>query len=164
MAVAVLGALEAGWPGTPGGLPVMPTAFPALDRPIAADHSGSIVVDVPFGLANVPSYGLEPAPQAILMATADGHPRAICYTSWVPTRTIAAIKQHPFYVQLNQAQLGLKVGQAQIAMARADLRTLHVGWVVVWRSEPHQALSQYLSATGFRFAYRADGASVYRPV
>ena len=75
----------------------------------------------------------------------------------------AAIKQHPFYVQLNQAQLGLKVGPAQIAMARADLRTLHVGWVVVWRSEPHQALSQYLSATGFRFAYRADGASVYRP-
>ena len=164
VAVAVLGALEAGWPGTPGGLPVMPTAFPALDRPIAADHSGSIVVDVPFGLDNVPSYGLEPAPQAILMATADGHPRAICYTSWVPTRTIAAIKQHPFYVQLNQAQLGLKVGPAQIAMARADLRTLHVGWVVVWRSEPRQALSQYLSATGFRFAYRADGASVYRPV
>jgi hypothetical protein len=164
VAVAALGALEAGWPGTPGGLPVMPTAFPALDRPIAADHSGSIVVDVPFGLDNVPSYGLEPAPQAILMATADGHPRAICYTSWVPARTIAAIEQHPFYVQLNQAQLGLKVGRAQIAMARADLRTLHVGWVVVWLPEPGRALSQYLSATGFRFAYRADGASVYRPV
>jgi hypothetical protein len=164
VAVAVLGALEAGWPGTPGGLPVMPTPFPALDRPIAADHSGSIVVDVPFGLDNVPSYGLEPAPQAILMATADGHPRAICYTSWVPTRTITAIEQHPFYVRLNQAQLGLKVGPAQIAMARADLRTLHVGWVVVWLSEPRRALTQYLSATGFRFAYRADGASVYRPV
>jgi len=163
VAVAVLGALEAGWPGTPGGLPVMPTAFPALDRPIAADHSGSIVVDVPFGLDNVPSYGLEPAPQAIVMATADGHPRAICYTSWVPTRTIAAIERHPFYVQLNHAQLGLKVGQAQIARARADLRTLHVGWVVVWLPEPRRALSRYLSATGFRFAYRADGASVYRP-
>ena len=164
LAVTVLGALEAGWPGTPGGLPVMPTTFPALDRPIAADHSRSIVVDVPFGLDNVPSYGLEPAPQAILMATADGHPRAICYTSWVPTRTIAAIERHPFYVQLNQAQLGLKVGRAQVAMARADLGTLHVGWVVVWLPEPGQALPQYLSATGFRFAYQADGASVYRPV
>jgi hypothetical protein len=163
VAVAVLGALEAGWPGTPGGLPVMPTTFAALDRPIAADHSGSIVVDVPFGLDNVPSYGLEPAPQAVLMATADGHPRAICYTSWVPSRTIAAIERHPFYVQLNQAQLGLKVGRAQIVTARADLRTLDVGWVVVWLPEPGQALSQYLSATGFRFAYRADGASVYRP-
>jgi hypothetical protein len=163
-AVAVLGALEAGWPGTPGGLPVMPTTFAALDGPIAADHSGSIVVDVPFGLDNVPSYGLEPAPQAILMATADGHPRAICYTSWVPTRTIAAIERHPFYVQLNQAQLGHAVGQAQVAKARTDLRTLHVGWVVVWLPKPGPALSRYLSATGFRFAYRADGASVYRPV
>jgi hypothetical protein len=164
VAVAVLGALEAGWPGTPHGLPVMPTSFAALDRPIAADHSGSIVVDVPFGLANVPSYGLEPAPQAILMATADGHPRAICYTSWVPTRTIAAIKDHPFYVRLNQAQLGLTVGQAELVRARADLRTLHVGWVVVWRLKPDPALSRYLSATGFRLAYRADGAWVYRPV
>jgi hypothetical protein len=162
--VAILGVLEAGWPGTPGGLPVMPTAFAALDRPIAADHSGSIVVDVPFGLDNVPSYGKEPAAQAILMATADGHPRAICYTSWVPTQTIAATKRHPFYVQLDQAQLGLKVGQAQIAKALADLRTLHLGWVVVWLPKPGPALSQYLSATGFRFAYRADGASVYRPV
>jgi hypothetical protein len=162
--VAVLGALEAGWPGTPHGLPAMPTTFPALDRPIAADHSGSIVVDVPFGLANVPSYGLEPAAQAILMATADGHPRAICYTSWVPTKTIAAIEGHPFYVQLNQAQRGLEVGQAEVAQARADLRTLHVGWVVVWLPKPDQSLTRYLSATGFRFAYRADGASVYRPV
>ncbi|MGH3201219.1 MAG: hypothetical protein ACRDOA_06705 [Streptosporangiaceae bacterium] len=163
LAVALLGALEAGWPGTPGGLPLMPTAFPALDRPIAADHSDSIVVDVPFGLDNVPSYGLEPAPEAILMATADGHPRAICYTSWVPTQTIAATKHHPFYVQLNQAQLGHEPGPAQVSRARADLRTLHVGWVVVWQPESGQALSRYLSATGFRFAYRADGASVYRP-
>ena len=164
LVVAVLGALEAGWSGTPGGLPVMPTTFPALDRPIAADHSGSIVVDVPFGLDNVPSYGLEPAPQAILMATADGHPRAICYTSWVPSKTIAAIEAHPFYVELNQAQLGQAVGRDEVARARADLRSLHVGWVVVWLPKPDQSLTRYLSATGFRFAYRADGASVYRPV
>jgi hypothetical protein len=163
-AIAVLGALEAGWPGTPRGLPVMPTTFTALDRPIAADHSDSIVVDVPFGLDNVPSYGIEPAPQSILMATADGHPRAICYTSWVPTQTIAAIKRHPFYVQLNNAQQGYGVSRTEIAAARADLRTLDVGWVVVWQPEDHgQTLSRYLSATGFRFAYSADGASVYRP-
>jgi hypothetical protein len=28
----------------------MPTSMPALTRPIAADHSGSVVVDVPFGI------------------------------------------------------------------------------------------------------------------
>jgi hypothetical protein len=162
-AVAALGALEAGWPGHPGGLPVMPTAMPALDGPIAADHSGSIVVDVPYGLANIPWYGDEPVAQAILLATADWHPRAICYTSWVPTRTITAIEGHPFYVELNEAQHGVKAAQAQIAAARADLRTMNVGWVLVWLPEPGRPLSEYLSATGFRLAYRADGVSVYRP-
>ena len=163
LAVAILGALEAGWSGTPGGVPSTPTALSALDRPIAADQSGSIVVDVPFGLANVPSYGEEPTPQAILLATADGHPRAICYASWVPRQTIDGIKRHPFYVQLNAAQLGLNRSPADIAAARADLRGLDVGWVLVWQPEPSPALTEYLSATGFRFAYSADGASVYRP-
>jgi hypothetical protein len=164
LAVAVLGVLEAGWSGSPGGVPAMPTTLPALDRPIAADHSGSIVVDVPFGLYNLPFYGEPPTTQAILLATADGHPRAICYTSWVPTRTVAAIAAHPFYAQLNQAQQGRERTAAQIAAARADLRTLHVGWVLLWLPKPSPALAHYLSATGFRFSYRADGASVYRPV
>jgi hypothetical protein len=141
----------------------MPTAFQALDAPIAADHTNSVVVDVPFGLDNVPSYGLQPYAQAIVMATADGHPRAICYTSWVPARTIAAIQGDAFYASLTQAQLGHAVGRAQTAQARANVRTLHVGWVVVWLPKPVPALSRYLSATGFTFAYRADGASVYRP-
>jgi len=35
--------------------------------------------------------------------------------------------------------------------------------VIVWLPNPSSALSQYLSATGFSFAYRPDGASVYRP-
>jgi hypothetical protein len=41
---------------------------------------------------------------------------------------------------------------------------LDVGWVLVWKPDPGRALSQYLAATGFRFSYRADGVSVYRPV
>jgi hypothetical protein len=164
LAVAVLGALEAGWPGGPNGVPSIPTTLATLDRPIAADHSGSIVVDVPFGLYNLPFYGKPPTAQAILIATADGHPRAVCYTSWVPTRTVEAIAGHPFYAQLNQAQFGQEPAPAQIAAARADLRTLHVGWVLVWLPKPGPALLRYLSATGFRFSYRADGASVYRPV
>ena len=141
----------------------MPTALPALDRPIAADHSDSIVVDVPFGLANVPSYGEEPTTQAILIATADGHPRAIAYASWIPNATIDAIKRHAFYVQLNNAQHGWKRTPGQIAAARVDLRTLNVGWVLVWLPKPSPALTEYLSATGFRIAYQADGAWVYRP-
>jgi hypothetical protein len=163
LAVALLGALEAGWSGTPGGPPTTPTTLAALDNPIAGDHSGSIVVDVPFGLDNVPSYGDEPMAQAILMATEDGHPRAICYASWVPAKTIRGIEHHQFYVQLNHAQHGWKTSPAQIAAARADLRRLDVGWVLVWWQKPSPALTGYLSATGFRFAYSADGVSVYRP-
>ena len=161
--VAVLGALEAGWPGSPGGVPTIPTTLAALDRPIAADHSGSIVVDVPFGCYVVPQWGENPVAQAILMATEDGHPRAFCYSSWVPTKTLATLQSHPFYWQLNKAQHGDVRTPAQIAAARADLRTLHVGWLLVWQPDPSRALSQYLSGTGFRFAYRADGVSVYRP-
>jgi hypothetical protein len=162
-AVAVLGAVEAGWPGNPGGVPSMPTSLAALDRPIAADRSNSIVVDVPFGCYVVPQWGENPDAQAILMATADGHPRAFCYSSWVPTKTLTALQRHPFYWQLNQAQHGYARTPAQIAAARADLRTLRVGWLLVWEPNPSQALSRYLSGTGFRFAYRADGVTVYRP-
>jgi hypothetical protein len=161
--VAVLGALEAGWPGSPEGVPAMPTALAALDGPIAADHSHSIVVDVPFGCYVVPQWGLNPDAQAILLATEDGHPRAFCYSSWVPTKTITALQSHQFYFQLNKAQHGDVRTPAEIAAARADLRKLNVGWLLVWQQNPGHALSEYLSGTGFRFAYRADGVSVYRP-
>ncbi len=53
VAVLALGILEAGSVGagaTPAVTATIPTALPALDRPIAADHSGSIVVDVPLGV------------------------------------------------------------------------------------------------------------------
>jgi hypothetical protein len=69
----------------------------------------------------------------------------------------------PFYFQLNQAQHGYVRTRAQIVAAGADLRTLNVGWLLLWQPNPSYALSQYLSGTGFRFAYRADGVSVYRP-
>ena len=98
-----------------------------------------------------------------LMATEDGHPRAFCYSSWVPTKTLAALQHHPFYWQLNKAQHGYFRTPAQIAAARADLRTLNVGWLLVWQQNPSPALSEYLSGTGFRFVYRADGVSVYQP-
>jgi hypothetical protein len=161
--VAVLGGLEAGWPGSPKGVETMPTTLPAVDRPIAADHSASIVVDVPFGQYVVPQWGENPDARAILMATEDGHPRAFTYSSWIPSRTMAAIQAHAFYFQLNQAQHGNTRTAGQIAAARADLRTLHIGWLLVWQAHPGPALSAYLAETGFRFDYQADGVSVYRP-
>jgi len=177
--VAVLGAIEAGWPGRPGQA-TMPTALPAVDRPIAADHSGSIVVDVPFGIRGIPAYGKPISPLALVLATADGHPRAVSYTSWTTPAAINGIRSHAFYTGLVAAQRGERVTPAQLAAARRDLRRLHVGWVLVWlpsglvagtsEAQHHPpppgtdpAVYRYLTRTGFRFGYQADGVAVYRP-
>jgi hypothetical protein len=159
--VAVLALLEAGWTGTPGrGL--MPTAMRALDRPIAADHSGSIVLDIPFGLrGGLPLYGAPIAKPALLLATADGHPRAISYTSWVPKATTNWFRRHPFYVWLVAAQNGKQVPADALAAARRDVHGMDIGWVLVW-SQAGRALS-YLTSVGFVLDYRADHVSVYRP-
>jgi hypothetical protein len=179
IAVAVLAALEAGWSGIYRDRTV-PTALPALDRPIAADHSGSVVVDVPFVVSGPAKYGTELPPYALNLATADGHPRAVSYTSGVPKRTVAAIKAHAFYAVLVDVEKGRAVTPSQLAAARQDLRTLHIGWVLIWlpnwvpsfpleRIGPDRPDAQdkqvmrYLAATGFRFDYRADNVLVYRP-
>jgi hypothetical protein len=174
--VVVLAVLEAGWPGMPGQR-TMPTALPAADRPIAADHSSSIVVDVPFGIRALPEYGRPISPLALVLATADGHPRAASYTSWVPGQTMAGIRRHAFYTGLAAAERGFQVPAAHLAAARRDLRRLHVGWLLVWTERwmapgatgarlarlHYPAIGHYLAETGFRFDYQADGVAVYRP-
>jgi len=169
--VAVLAALEAGWAGPPGS---MPTALPAVDRPIAADHSGSIVVDVPFGIRGIPWYGKAISPLALVLATADGHPRADSYTSWVPRSTLAGIRGHAFYAGLAAARVGKPIPAAELAAARRDASALRIGWLLVWtkhwmapnRPRHHHlhygAIYRYLTAAGFRLDYQADGVKVYR--
>jgi hypothetical protein len=166
--VAALAVFEAGWAGSQT-IGVMRTTLPALDRPIAADHSNSIVVDAPYGLrGGVPLYGGQFAPQSLVLATADGHPRAVSYTSWVPAPTLAAIKKHPFYTELVSSTnyitgepVVVRATRAQLAAAERDARRMDVGWVLVWSGNP--LTERYLTLTGFRLAYRADGAAVYRP-
>jgi hypothetical protein len=186
--VIALGLLELGYSGN-AKIGTMSTAYPRLDRPIAADHSRSVVVDVPYGMrGGIPEYGGRFAAQALVMATKDGHPRAVAYVSRIPASTLDRIRKHAFFSSLIKTQhftfppLGPPLtaaaqrGQpvwakklssytpltaAQVAAGRRDARRLHIGWVVVWYSNP--AIVQYLHQTGFRFAYRADDVSVYRP-
>ena len=153
----------------------MPTARPALDRPIAADHSGSIVVDVPFGVRGgvpLPHEGGAFDPEAQVLATADGHPRAVGYLSRLPEPGLMAVRRNAFYAGLLSAQgqprglvesvTGYHSYTALIAAARADARRMGVGWVIVWQRSPD--VLAYLAKTGFRFAYAADGAWVYRAI
>ncbi|MGP7996433.1 MAG: hypothetical protein ACLPKI_03715 [Streptosporangiaceae bacterium] len=166
VAVLALGVLEAGWSGNPG-IGAMPTALPAVDGPIAADHSGSIVVDVPFGIrGGTYSYGGGFDPDAQVLATADGHPRAVGYISRVPLPTITGISRHPFYARLVATQRRQPSTPAELAAARADARRMGIGWVLVWTwpatRSPAPAVLSYLRATGFRPDYTADGVQVYR--
>jgi len=171
--VLILGALEAGWAGNLA-VASMPTALPALDRPIAADHSGSIVVDVPFGVrGGVPleNEGAAFDPEAQVLATADGHPRAVGYLSRLPVPTLTTVRRNAFYAGLLSAQgqprslvesvAGYHSYAALLAAARADVRRMDIGWVIVWQQSP--SILRYLAHTGFHFAYAADGAWVYRP-
>jgi hypothetical protein len=171
--VAALAIFEAGWAGG-AGVGIMPTTLRRVDGPIAADHSGSIVVDIPYGLrGGIPQDGSQFSAKALLMATADGHPRAISYTSWVPSKTINAISAHAFFTQLIRSEHGIplapaanrhgeQVSLAQLAAARRDVRAIHVGWALVYTARRHPYAVRYLLATGFRFDYQADGISVYR--
>ena len=186
--VIALGVLELGYAGNPK-IGSMSTAYPGLDGPIAAGPSTSIVVDVPYGMrGGIPEYGGRFAAPALVMATADTNPRAIAYVSRIPASTLDAIMNNAFYTSLIKTQhftfpavtvpLTAAAQQsrplwarklssytpltaAQVAAGRRRAAQMHIGWVVVWYSNP--AIVQYLRQTGFRFAYRADGSSVYRP-
>jgi hypothetical protein len=155
----------------------MPTALPALDHPIAADHSQSLVVDVPFGVrGGVPLKGEGAAfdPEAQVLATADGHPRAVGFVSRLPAPTLAGIRRHAFYDGLLTAEgqpssslTGTGTYPALPAAARLDARRMDVGWVLVWPCPDRQCstsdIIRYLQRTGFRLDYKADGVLVYRP-
>jgi hypothetical protein len=169
----VFAALETGWAGNLA-VGTMRTALPAVDGPIAADHSASIVVDVPFGIRGgvpVPGEGDAFDPEAQVLATADGHPRAVGYLSRLPEPALTAIRRHPFYAGLLTAQgqrlsvaeslTGTSSDTALIAAARLDARRMDIGWVIVWQRNPY--VLRYLARTGFRLDYTADGVQVYRP-
>jgi hypothetical protein len=173
--VLALGVLEAGWHGNPG-IGTMATALPALDGPIAADHSSSLVLDVPFGIRGgvpLPGEGAAFNAEAQNLATADGHPRSVAFLSRTPEPTLAAIKKEPFYAGLLQAQeyprtLSLLLVQrrhkpwpsAQLIADRLNARQMNIGWVLVWRQT--SVILRYLKDTGFVYAYQADGVLVYR--
>jgi len=171
--IVALGALEAGWSGAPPGSPGYPSNFgyhgtmastlPGLDRVLSRDHTHSIVVDVPFGLrGGVGITGQPIAPSALLIAAHDGHPRAIAYTAWVSKAANKGIAKHAFYRYLYVAEKSGPLYPTRLAAARADLKTLNVGWVIEWRNvwtDHHQwgrykrLTRKYLEAVGFRLTH-----------
>lgn len=155
-----LAVLEAGYSGY-SNIGTVPTAIPRLDGPIAADHSGSIVVDIRYGLrGGVALYGREISPDALVLATADGHPRAVSATSWVSARSVAAIRAHVFYGCLVNTEWGKPCDPAQVRLARRDALRMRVGWAIVWKRTAF--VYAYLRQVGFRYDYGVNGVNVYR--
>jgi hypothetical protein len=154
--------LEAGFAGN-AKVGVMQTNYPTVDKAIAADHSNSVVLDLPFGLrGGIPVDGVPFFPQALVMATADGHPRSVGYSSRVPLPTINAINHHPFYADLILSQHQnppkcpwwagaakakggcyegpgvypyepVKFTETQLDAAARDAARMHIRWAVVWK-------------------------------
>ena len=171
--VVALGTLEAGWSGaartSPGYDGVMPTAVPRLNRFLSSDHSNSIVVDFPYGLrGGVGATGSDIPPAAMLIATNDGHPRAVSYTSWISKVAIKRIARHAFFRNLYRAERSDILSAADVSRARADLKTMHVGWVLMWRNvwtmhKPrwrYGYIDRYLTAVAFRHVKSACLAAV----
>src|SRR5712691_949420 len=162
--VTGLSVLEIGWSGGTTGPPVtptetMPTTMPGIDSVLQADHSNSTVLDVPFGLrGGLALTGSGISERALLLATADGHPRSISYTAWVPQPTIKQITDHPFYKYLMKYQGATSYPTVkELKAAAKDLKTLNIGWAVEWTNlwrlnHPGQRLNKletYLRWLGF---------------
>jgi hypothetical protein len=161
-AVFALGLLEGGMGIPPVG--TMPAALPRLDGPIAADRSRSVVVDVPFGLrGGVGITGRAFSLHTLMLAAADGHPLGDAYLSRVPAVTARDIAREPFYAGLMRAQRSRhrRLTQAEVRTATVNATTMQIGWVLLWVR--NKDLQHYLTSTGFRLDYEADGAMVYRP-
>jgi hypothetical protein len=160
--ILALALLETGWSGNPG-TGTMPTTLPALDGPIAAQHTNSIVVDLPFGIrGGLPVIGDGFSPETMVLPTADGHPLADALISRIPASTLTGIERRPFYAALLHAQGShIQTSSTEFSRARANARQMNIGWVLVWRQQP--AVLRVLRLTGFRRAYEADGVLVYRP-
>src|SRR6266702_6686049 len=63
---------------------------------IASDHSGPIVVEFPFGICGgTPTCGAQFAPEAQVLATADGHPRAVGFIARVPAQRSPGSRRTP---------------------------------------------------------------------
>ena len=156
--IAAAAFLEAGY--SANGYPQMAAELPAVDGPIAADHSATIVVDIPYGLRGGVGVGGQPIPpEALVIATADGHPRAESYSSWVPKATSKAINRRPFYRFLDDAQTGARFphdGPDQRAAA-ASARRLRIGWIIVWHSvhlAGRASVISFLYGTDFKVDYQ----------
>ena len=141
--VLALAVLETGYSGS-SKVGTMRTSYPGVDYRIGADASHSIVVDLPFGMrGGIPVYGAPFFPKALVMATADGHPRAIAYTSRVPQYSVRAIEAHPFYRNLVYIQHQVSPSCPWAVPSRGGQAGTQHPWLMNGCADPAGVTPQY---------------------
>jgi len=141
--VLALAVLETGYSGS-SKVGTMRTSYPGVDYRIAADASHSIVVDLTFGMrGGIPVYGAPFFPKALVMATADGHPRAIAYTSRVPQYSVRAIEAHPFYRNLVYIQHQVSPSCPWAVPSRGGQAGTQHPWLMNGCADPAGVTPQY---------------------
>jgi hypothetical protein len=160
--------LESGFPDGGSAKQWVPMQRDRLYAPVKADHSDSIVVDVPLGFIGAtdgagaaPGGNIEP----MLRATQHGHPIASAYVTRLTHSKLEALLRHRFYSDLIALQTRPQ-GEASApavdpAAALQDVQRSDIGWVVVWPDADRRVLP-YLEQAGFRRDSSDAGILLYR--
>ena len=150
-----------------------PLYFDRLYAPVKADHSHSIVVDLPLTWASGILGSGHPLDRAIeasesmplLRATQHGHPVAYGFAARISQDQLAELSRHRFYSDLLRLQ-GHSVYAVPVPRrvdprrGAADARRMDVGWVTVWPDVSRRVVP-YLRAAGFDRVASQRGARLF---
>jgi hypothetical protein len=141
---------------------------PSLYRPIRADRSRSIVVDVPLAWVTATRFlGTLTNAQALLRATEHRHPIAYGFVTRANVDLLFDLAKNRFYTDLMILQGGALLGavpvpgSVDVAAGRRNARELGVGWAVV-QPNAAPAVANYLNATGFHLVREHRGIRLFR--
>jgi hypothetical protein len=166
-ALVAFALLESGYPdGGGGNNHWVPLARTHLYAPVKADHSRSIVVDVPLGFlgANTGDGASPGQMEPMLRATEHEHPIAEAYLSRISPELVEKLGSYPLYYSLIDLQGPAGASQpspASPALARASAQSLDARWVVVWPAANRRVLA-YLRAVGYRQVTTEQGILLYK--
>lgn len=154
--------VEAGFPDGGGAKQWVPMTRTALYAPVRADHTRSIVVDVPLGfLSGTVGAGADAnMDEPMFRATQTGHPTAEGWLSRITPATVAALTAHPLYGDILAVQSGQQPA-ASIALARADAQAIDARWLVLWPGAAPTTVP-FLSSIGYRPVVTSEGLTLYR--
>jgi len=164
VAALAFAVVESGFPDGGSGKQWTSADQPPLTRPIGADKSDSVVVEVPLGfVSGTAGVGEAREQRAMMLAARHHHPIANAYLSRMDQEKVAELASHRFYADLIALQ-NAGVPDAAIPLDRtaalADLDATRARWVIVRNGIP-QRVVRYLKGLGFEMVARDNGDTLF---